>query len=232
MPDEEYQNKEQLYVVIEQEILCRSDLSIMAKLVYARASGFKEFFESPQKTAEFFGKSTSSIMAARQELEKKGLLKCVRNTGRGKAYRIVRLAEIEESDYQKSVSLTNKNLLAYNKKENKEENITNKLVIGETPKETYGNEAINYFFDLFKREFGYEMKQSQANRRAVYNFIRAKNKGPAWLEKMMVVWYNSREDKFSPRICDFADLQAKQNALMEWAQRKAISKSKVEEYVI
>ena len=229
---QEEESKPQLYVVVEQEILCRKDLSIMAKLVYARMSGFKEFFESPEKTGEFFGKSTSSIIGARQELEKKGLIQCVRNNGRGKTYRVVRLAEIDYSDYQTFGSQTTKNLVAYNKVENKEENITNKLVIGETPTETYGNEEINYFFDLFKRIFGYEMKQTQANRRAVYNFIRAKNKGPAWLEKMMILWYNSREDKFSPRICDFADLQAKQNALMEWGQRKAISKNKVEEYVL
>lgn len=137
----------------------------------------------------------------------------------------------------------NSRINIYNESILKEDNITNKLVIGDSPtkmselvdeavKKSYGNEEINYFFDLFKRIFGYEMKQTQANRRAVYNFIRTKNKGSAWLEKMMILWYNSREDKFSPRISDFADLQAKQNALMEWAQRKAISKTKVEEYVI
>lgn len=137
----------------------------------------------------------------------------------------------------------NSRINIYNESILKEDNITNKLVIGDSPtkmselvdeavKKSYGNEEVNYFFDLFKRIFGYEMKQTQANRRAVYNFIRTKNKGSAWLEKMMILWYNSREDKFSPRISDFADLQAKQNALMEWAQRKAISKTKVEEYVI
>ena len=120
----------------------------------------------------------------------------------------------------------------YNKSIKKEDSITSKLVIGESPKETYGNEEINQAFERFKQIFGYEMKQTQANRRAVYNFIRSKNKGMGWLEKMMILWYNSRGDKFSPRISDFADLQAKQNALMEWGQRKAISNNKSEEYVL
>ena len=115
MPDEEYQNKPQQYVVMEQEVLCRKDLSLMAKFVYARMSGFKEFWESPDKTGEFFGKSAKTILSARQELEKKGLIKCVRNTGRGKAYRVVRMAEIGQSDYQELGSQTTQNLVAYNK---------------------------------------------------------------------------------------------------------------------
>lgn len=116
MPEfEEYQNKPQQYVVMEQEILCRKDLSLMAKFVYARMSGFKEFWESPEKTGEFFGKSAKTILSARQELEKKGLIKCVRNTGRGKAYRVVRMAEIGQSDYQELGSQTTQNLVAYNK---------------------------------------------------------------------------------------------------------------------
>lgn len=227
---QEEESKPQLYVVVEQEILCRKDLSIMAKLVYARMSGFKEFFESPEKTAEFFGKSASSIIGARQELEKKGLIECIRNTGRGKVYRVVRLAEICYSDYQKSSSQTTKNLVAYNKVENKDYIVLDKSK--RTESETYGNEEINQAFERFRQIFGYEMKQTQANRRAVYNFIRAKNKGADWLEKMMILWYNSRGDKFSPRISDFADLQAKQNALMEWGQRKSISINKSEEYVL
>lgn len=237
---EENQNKPQLYVVIEQEILCRKDLSPTAKLVYARMSGFQEFWESPEKTGEFLGKSKGTIIHARQELESKGLIKCVKNTGRGKAYRVVRLSEFVHSDYTNSSTQTGRECIAYNKKENKVYSITNKLVIGDSPmgelvdeavKKSYGNEEINYFFSLFAKIFGYEMKQTQANRRAVYNFIRAKDKGPEWLEKIMILWYNSREDKYSPRISDFADLQSKQNALMEWGQRKSMNK-KSEEYII
>lgn len=125
MPNEEYQNKPQQYVVMEQEILCRKDLSLMAKFVYARMSGFKEFWESPEKTGEFFGKSAKTILSARQELEKKGLIKCVRNTGRGKAYRVVRMAEIGQSDYQELGSQTTQNLVAYNKEYIKEDNYYN-----------------------------------------------------------------------------------------------------------
>lgn len=120
MPDEEYQNKPQHYVIMEQEILCRKDLSLMAKFVYARMSGFKEFWESPEKTGAFFGRSAKSIIGARQELEKKGLIKCIRNTGRGKAYRVVRLLENEQPDYQDFSSQTTKNLAVYNKEECKD----------------------------------------------------------------------------------------------------------------
>lgn len=122
MQAEEYQNKPQLYVVMEQEILCRKDLSITAKLVYARMSGFKEFWESPEKTGLFLGKSAKTIIGARQELEKKGLIKCIRNTGRGKAYSVVRLTETKQADYSKSGSQTTQNLAVYIKEENKTEN--------------------------------------------------------------------------------------------------------------
>lgn len=196
-------------------------------------SGFEEFFESPERTAELLGKSKGTIINARQELEKAGLITCIRNTGRGKAY-CVRLHENVESDYTKSCSQTTRKLPTYNKKENKEENITNKLVIGQSPeveviedkKETYGNAEINWAFERFAEVFGYEMKQTKQNRYAVSNFLRAKNKGKEWLEKMIQLWYISREDKYSCRISDFADLQAKQNSLMEWAQRKNIEKQK------
>lgn len=120
--EEEYQNKPQHFVVMEQEILCRKDLSMMAKFVYARMSGFKEFWESPEKTGAFFGRSAKSVIGARQELEKKGLIKCVRNTGRGKAYRVVRLLENEQSDYQDFSSQTTEKLVAYNKVESKAKN--------------------------------------------------------------------------------------------------------------
>lgn len=226
MQTEENQNKAQLFVVMEQEILCRKDLSITAKLVYARMSGFKEFWESPENTGLILGKSPRTIISARQELERKGLIKCIRNTGRGKAYMVVRLTEIEQSDYQKLGSQTTRNMSVYNKIKNKEENnnIVPILLEQDAPaqQETYGNADVNYCFDRFREVFGYDMKPSQVNRRAAYNFMRAKNKGKDWFDKILMVWYASRNDQYSVRISDFADLQQKQDKLMEWAMRKAL----------
>lgn len=139
---EEYQNKPQLFVVMEQEILCRKDLSITAKLVYARMSGFKEFWESPEKTGEFLGKSAKTIIGARQELERKGFIKCIRNTGRGKAYMVVRLHEISQADYPKLSSQTTQNLVAYNKEENKIENKEKYIVENRKEKTKAGAVAV------------------------------------------------------------------------------------------
>ena len=221
-----------------QEILCRKDISTTAKLLYARMSGFEEYFESCATAGELLGKSEETIKKAKQELEKKGLIECIKNTGRGKVYR-VRLDKIYQPDGYKSTSQSGRKLPPYNKEENKEENNSNnKLLEGtsaEKPiqcqivkmeKETYGNEDINWAFEKFKEVFGYEMKQTKQNRFAVYNFLRSKTKGKDWLENMIKLWYQSREDKYSCRISDFADLQQKQNSLMEWGQRKAMENKK------
>ena len=106
-------------------------------------------------------------------------------------------------------------------------NINNKdkslLLRPEPHKETFGNEEINQILIDFESLFGYKAKNDTYNRRAIYNMLRAKDKGSVWLHNMMWLWHESRSDQFSKRISDFVDLQKNWMSLMEWGQRKSIN---------
>lgn len=223
--EEQPNNVPQGYVIMTQEVLCRNDLSITAKLVYARMSGFKEFYESAETTGVFFGKSAKTIQSAKQELERKGLIKCIRNTGRGKCYCVDRLLKNGESDCSKMGSQSEQKWGLYNKEDIKENNITNKLVIGETPKgevvKTYGNDEINKVLDLWQECIGYPLKDSKYNRYAVNNFLRAKDKGIEWVKKMLALLKEAQKDKYSGiHIANYVDLQRDYEKLLAWGSAK------------
>lgn len=84
--ENEDQQPQAKVVVIAESILQDKRLPLAAKLVYARICYFDEFFEGPDKTAEYLGVSASSVRKAKQTLEKLGYIKCIECTGRGKKY--------------------------------------------------------------------------------------------------------------------------------------------------
>jgi len=224
--EEQPANVPQGYVIMTQEVLCRKDLSITAKLVYARMSGFKEFYESAETTGAFFGKSAKTIQSAKQELERKGLIKCIKNTGRGKCYCVDRLLKNGESDCSKMGSQSEQKWGLYNKEDIKVNNITNKLVIGETPKaevvsQNYGKEEINEVLDLWNKVIGYPLKDSKYNRYAVNNFLRAKDKGIEWVKNMLALLKEAQKDKYSGiHIANYVDLQRDYEKLLAWGSAK------------
>ena len=88
-------------------------------------------------------------------------------------------------------------------------------------KTTYGSERINQAFTWWQEAFGYELKPSQANRRAVWNMLRAKDKGEQWLRQMLVLLKEANKDKYSGiRIANFADLQRDWEKLMAWGSSR------------
>lgn len=101
---------------------------------------------------------------------------------------------------------------------------TNVLSMAQEPKTEYGNVEINWAFNTFYDMFGYPMKRTARNTHAVWNMLRAKDKGKDWLVQMLNLWYLSRNDKYSPRISDFYELSQKHDKLMEWGQRAALAK--------
>ena len=113
----------------------------------------------------------------------------------------------------------------YNK-EIKDLNIDNTNVLSmATPTETqaskevvtYGNASINEAFDLWQKQLGYPLKASTQNRRAVWNMLRAKDKGAEWLTKMLALLAEAKKDKYSGiRIANFADLQRDWEKLLAW----------------
>lgn len=125
------------FIVIPEYILGLKELNPTDKLVYARIVGFKEYYESQEHCAEFLGVSSRMVAEAKRKLEKLGLIKCVRNTGRGKIYNVDLNQDFQNLDDRvpKNGEQTSKiwisdlqNLDTYNKVNNKEDNKVNKYI--------------------------------------------------------------------------------------------------------
>ena len=111
-------------------------------------------------------------------------------------------------------------------------NTTNVVLDAKAPME-YGNQKINEMFVKWEQMFGYMPTNSPQNRRAVYNMLRAKDKGEEWLEKTMLLLLEAQKDKYAGKdvlgIANFADLQAKRDKVWKWGSSKAALKQKAEE---
>ena len=97
-------------------------------------------------------------------------------------------------------------------------------------KTTYGSERINQAFTWWQEAFGYELKPSQANRRAVWNMLRAKNKGEQWVKQMLALLVEAKKDKYSGiHIANYADLQRDWEKLMAWGSARYEQRSSNED---
>ena len=97
-------------------------------------------------------------------------------------------------------------------------------------KTTYGSERINQAFTWWQEAFGYELKPSQANRRAVWNMLRAKNKGEQWVKQMLALLVEAKKDKYSGiRIANYVDLQRDWEKLMAWGSSRYEQRSSNED---
>ena len=116
----------------------------------------------------------------------------------------------------------------YNKEINQRNNCnTNVLQLanadgnGVVQKSSYGNEQINEAFGWWHEAFGYELKSSQQNRRAVYNMLRAKDKGELWVKQMLALLVEAKRDKYSGiHIANYADLQRDYEKLLAWGSAR------------
>lgn len=92
---------------------------------------------------------------------------------------------------------------------------------GNGVQKTYGNEQINEAFVWWREAFGYELKPSQQNRRAVYNMLRAKDKGELWVKQMLALLVEAKRDKYSGiHIANYADLQRDYEKLLAWGSAR------------
>ena len=92
---------------------------------------------------------------------------------------------------------------------------------GVVQKSSYGNEQINEAFVWWREAFGYELKSSQQNRRAVYNMLRAKDKGELWVKQMLALLVEAKRDKYSGiHIANYADLQRDYEKLLAWGSAR------------
>ena len=76
----------QEFIILTQQILGDTNLSPADKLVLARISGFKQYWESCSACADFLNLSTNQVSMSKVKLEKLGYIQCVENTGHGKTY--------------------------------------------------------------------------------------------------------------------------------------------------
>ena len=187
-------------IIISEDVLCNKSLSLAEKCVYARIAGFEEYFESAEECADLLGLGLSTVRSAKQKLEKLGYIKCVRNTGRGKAYRAV-------LDYIKGDNVASETV-----NESNSQKVAKKSEPDSKP--SYGNSDINGMFDFWQETVGTPIiSREKSNRRACYNLLRNKHIGEEKLRHAVEFVGEIKEDRFAPRISDFVDLQSKFNEL-------------------
>ena len=75
-----------LYVTTSKKILDIKGITFAEKLILGRAAGFKQYYETAQSCADFFGMSKETVLKARRHLQGLGLLIEIGNNGRGKIY--------------------------------------------------------------------------------------------------------------------------------------------------
>lgn len=84
----------------------------------------------------------------------------------------------------------------------------------------YGNPEINDMFDFWENELGYKIESRlQPNRNACSNLLKKHGKGK--VEQLIKGVVIAQQDKYAPRIADFADLQSKLNQLVLWGKNRA-----------
>lgn len=233
-------------IIISEDVLRDKSLSLAEKCVYARIAGFEEYYESADECADLLGLGLSTVRSAKQKLEKLGYITCLRDTGRGKAYRAVldrqsNSALSEECKMPSSEECKMPSSLYKHKRENIKEDVLTNVSTGDnvarTPEirenpaksseskastgTTYGNSAINSMFDYWQEKTGQAIiSREKANRRACYNLLRNKHIGEEKLRHAIEFVGETAEDRFAPRVSDFVDLQTKFNALCDYKRRQ------------
>ena len=137
----------------------------------------------------------------------------------------------KNTQYNKEIKQINKNdntnVLSLDKSSEKAFVANNETSLQKT---TYGSERINQAFEWWQEAFGYELKPSQANRRAVWNMLRAKNKGEQWVKQMLALLVEAKKDKYSGiRIANYVDLQRDWEKLMAWGSSRYEQRSSNED---
>ena len=94
-------------------------------------------------------------------------------------------------------------------------------------KPVYGDPNINALFDYWELTVGYALiSNKQKNRNACNNLL--KRIGEDKVKQLIDGVAMSQEDRYAPRIADFAQLQLKLNDLLEWGKRRNKSYAKAE----
>ena len=219
-------------VWIPKEIWLDTRLNALDKIILVEVNsldGADGCFASNEYLAEFCQCSEAKVSKSISLLTELGYIEVVKFDGRK---RFLKTCLVKNTSHVKNTSQPSKiyeadleNLQDNNINNNIDNNsITTKVVIGETPK-AYGNEQINKMYDLWQDMFGYRPKNSLENRRAVYNMLRAKDKGEQWLVDTMRLLQGAQNDKYAGKdingISNFKELSYNCEKVWKWGSSRA-----------
>lgn len=215
------------FVILTQEILEDERLTLAEKIILARISGFEEFYEAAEETAEKLKISADKVRKAKQHLAKLGFIIELENTGRGKRYiasfleaRLVKLTnqtgQINQSDWAKNTTEYKESI----KRELKEKQTKEKDP--DQPK-TYGNAEVNAMLEAWAEATGFDYKNQKNERYAISGLIR--QHGPERMRALLRLVSMARRsrDRFAPQIAKPSQLRGKYSkleALTMWAEKR------------
>lgn len=222
------------YVILTQDILEDSRITLAEKIVLARISGFEEFFESAEETAEKLNISVDKVRKAKQNLAKLGLIRETSNTGRGKRYtasfldgpRLAKstnqVGKINQSDWQNQPT-ENKERLKRELKENK----TKEKTEPDQPQQ-FGNPDINALLDAWAEATGFNYKNQKMERYAMAGLLKTHGLEATKALINRVKLARRSGDRFAPQIAKPSQLRGKYSkfeALTLWAERREAEQS-------
>ncbi len=173
-----------------------------------------------------------SVRGALLELKQAGYISWEQKNTDGKfGGNIVQLYENPTTDSPLSENPTTVNPTQYNKdkynkdKLNKDKYLGTIVPKGESAESEYGNSQINKMFLAWENLFGYKQANTPTNRRAVFNMLRAKDKGERWILTAMTIIKEAGKDRFAPkevRMCaDFSQLLRNRDIIYQWGSQTA-----------
>ena len=179
------------FLVVPRSIIQNKELTIADRWVLARAFSFKEFFESPQNTADFLGLSVSAVQKSKQKLESLGYLIVIEDAGHGKRYKC---------DMEKVMNGT--------PKEPKERTQRSKDI----------DEAFDIWQEVLGTPL---IKSNNKDRFALNSMLNRKDFDLEKLRYALMLVRESEKDKYKRfAIVDFQSLQRHYNELIAWARSK------------
>ena len=227
--------KNENFVAIQGWMVTELKLKGNSLLIYAIIYGFSQtegqvFSGSLQYLADWTNSTKQGVMGCLKKMVDDGII--------GKNEKYVNGVKFVEYYTTKFNGVLNK--VGWGIKQSLNNNIeynidnisnNNKLLLDKptatnSKEETYGNKEINEMFDEWEKMFAYRPKDSAQNRRAVYNMLRAKDKGKTWMINTMKILKQAQKDKYAGKnvngTSNFADLQQNHEHIWKWGSEKIL----------
>lgn len=218
--------KNENFIAIQGWMVTELGLKGNSLLIYAIIYGFSQdgeqvFNGSLQYLADWTNSTKQSVINCLKKLVDDGLLG--KNEKNINGVKFVEYYSKKFNGVLNKVEWGIKQSLPNNIEDNIEDNINNDTKVS-LAKAEYGNAEINEMFDIWQQMFGYMQKNSSQNRRAIYNMLRAKDKGKEWVINTMKILKESKKDRYAGKevngASNFSDIQQNYDKIWDWGSRK------------